>query len=984
MPPRRLSRLARWLSPPVLAVLALLVALAGPASAAARPPAPAAPATTAGSTAATTAGSTAAGLSQAFAAARHLPAAEVGGVRAGTLHTGTTGGAQWAVASFTPARSATAQQAAGFQDGTASGVFEQAGGSWHLVRTGLYGCADGLPAALRTAWGLGRPAACTTSSPVQSAEAGRALATLPAAARAAAGSAGHPAASAADRGQAIAAIALSQVGISDTPVVPGFDGVDCDPYSTMVAGFSANSDGCGYDSTYHLENSNETWCSDFAKWVWQRAGVTAGMNTLNAAASSFYTWATQQGQDPQPDSGTPQAGDAIMFFSPGAFPAVADHVGIVTSVNSDGTVNMVNGDFAAVPDVHVEYDTNISLTSWAAGVWGAGEQWAIVAPPSGAQPPVPAGHLSAPKTAVAGTAGSFHASGTVTGGSVTGYYWTFGDGRTTNATGADVTHVFSEAGTYPATVTITSSFGTIETLTQDVTVTGPSAAVVSVPDNGSWYDTLPVLQYTFARSAGGLAVDTWDGGSWLQLAVPGDPSATGNLAALSYPDPANADAMTPHAYYRAAGGSLAQTSLAPSGWTTQELPGTPATGSAIVATSTTSGYPEVFFVNASDQLAVTAGSPAGWTTRTLSPAALAPASLALADSVGGPRVFAAGTGGRLTVTSQAGPAWVTRPLTATVARGSSLAAATTPGGQAEVFYTAATGTLAEATQAGPRWAVSRLPGAPAASGGLAATTYLKPSALPAAPGDFIQPPGTLTDSTEPSPLGTEVFYLTASGAPAVTYDAGAGWQAETLPGTADSVLGASAYPVAEEPSELFLATASGPAEETTGARSGDPAGPWGPAQALPGAPATFAERVVLYAADPASASSAQAAAAAAGLPATQVTTSFAVAWADTLSGNYLVLAVGSPAVGALYTNACGWANPSALPAGSTPFSYILGPADSTPGAGTYVDATGLTAASTQALATDLAYYALHGSLPPGVTSLPAAAGPSGTCAGSPG
>ena len=47
------------------------------------------------------------------------------------------------------------------------------------------------------------------------------------------------------------------------------------------------------------------------------------------------------------------------------------------------------------------------------------------------------------------------------GGSVSAYYWTFGDGRTTNATGPDVTHVYSEAGTYTASVTVTSSSGTI-------------------------------------------------------------------------------------------------------------------------------------------------------------------------------------------------------------------------------------------------------------------------------------------------------------------------------------------------------------------------------------------------------------------------------------------------------------------------------------------------------------------------------------------
>ena len=46
-------------------------------------------------------------------------------------------------------------------------------------------------------------------------------------------------------------------------------------------------------------------------------------------------------------------------------------------------------------------------------------------------------------------------------------------------------------------------------------------------------------------------------------------------------------------------------------------------------------------------------------------------------------------------------------------------------------------------------------------------------------------------------------------------------------------------------------------------------------------------------------------------------------------------------------------------------------------------ASGETAASTQALATDRAYYALNGMLPSGVTSLPAAVGPPSACVGSP-
>ena len=971
------------------------VAMVSPAAASQAAPASAAPATSP---------SVSAALEQSFEVGQHVPGSAIVGIRAGTLHVGTASGQQWAIASFTPAKSAAQKVANVFQDGGATGVFTQTGGTWHLVRTGIYGCGDGLPAALKSSWNLGGNSACSTSAAAQHAAAQQALAALPATAKSAAAkaqggtsasggtaapAASQAAASPADLGQKIAAIALSQVGVSDTPAVTNFNTTDCDPYSTLVAGFSADSDGCGYDTTFGVENENETWCADFVKWAWQQAGVTADMNTLNAGSVSFYDWGQAQGETMAPDTGSPQPGDAIIFFQPGLENIYTDHVGLVTGVNSDGTINMVNGDFAATPDVHAEYDTELNLSTWAPTIWGPGEEWAIVSPPTIAQQPAPHGTLAAPKVAVAGTTGSFHASGTVPGGSIANYYWTFGDGRTTNATGPDVTHAFSEAGTYTVSVTITSSFGTVVTLTRNVRVLAPSSGVASVPDDGIWYDPMPVLQYVFTRSAGGLAADSWDGGSWLQFAVPGDVAATGKIAALSYPDTANDDAMTPHAYYRAADGSLAETYQSTSGWVPQDLPGKPAAGGAIVATTTTNGGPAVFFVDAAGNLAETAkGSSGTWTSRELLPGgpAISAPSLTLADTTSGTEIFAVGPDGTIRLFSSDGGSWSARGLPAQTTADGSLAAVTTPDGAPGVFYVNAHGdTLAEATQVSAGdWTVSDLPGKPVAKAGLAATTYLLPSMIPAAPGDFPNPPGALTDSNTAEPLGTEAFYLTASGAAAVAYNDGSSWQTETLPAVsgATAIAGASAYQVEEEPSDLFLSGAGELTEETTGARSGDPSASW-TSQTLPDVPATWANQVVLYAADPADAAAAQAAAAAAGLPASQVTTSYATAWADTLSGEYLVLAVGGPAVSALYFNVCGWANPSGLPAGGSPFSYYLGPLNSPPGADAFVNAASDTAADTLALATDLAYYALNGALPAGVTSLPAAIGPSYACTGSP-
>jgi hyaluronoglucosaminidase len=148
-------------------------------------------------------------------------------------------------------------------------------------------------------------------------------------------------------------------------------------------------------------------------------------------------------------------------------------------------------------------------------------------------------------------------------------------------------------------------------------------------------------------------------------------------------------------------------------------------------------------------------------------------------------------------------------------------------------------------------------------------------------------------------------------------------------------------------------------------------------------PSLFTRAVRLYAAAPADYAAAVTAARAAGLTASQVTRSFPAAWDEASSGEYLVIAVGAAADDALYFNTCGWTNPSGLPGGSTPFDLAHPPLAQLPGANYYENGTAATAAQTPDLTTDLAFYAAHGTLPPGVTALPAAAAPTRTCSGSP-
>jgi PKD repeat protein len=896
-----------------------------------------------------------AGLARALAAAAHLPGSAVGGIRAGSLHTGTAGGRDWAIATFLPSATAGQRFATAFQDGAATGVFTRPAqtGAWRLVRTGPYGCAYGLPVTLRARWGIARPASCSLSLPSERAAARTALAARRTAGARAAGP---------DIAQNIVNIALAQAGHSDIPAVTNFN-VDCDPYSTMVAGFSANSDGCGFDPSFRVQNDNEEWCADLNKWVWERAGVTADMNTLNAGSISFYDWGVQQGESMPVDPSTVVPGDSLVFFGPGAINPnrYADHVGIVTAVNPDGTINMINGDFLGATNISAEYDTNINLATWAPSIWGAGEQWIAVAPPAAAQQPVPLVAMYGPRIAVTGTAGTFHAIAAEPGGSISEYYWTFGDGRTTNTTGASVSHVFDEDGRYTVTVTVTSNFGTITTRTWNVDVLGASSAVATSPEDAVWFATTPVDEYLFTRSAGGLASDIWDGSSWLQVATGGQPASTGQIAVLSYPDPQAAYAMTPHAYYRAADGSLAQTYLGTTGWVTQDLPGEPAAGSAVAAATMPDGSPAVFYVDTSGHVAESALGSGGWAVVPERNAPFAsPGTLALAnDAAGGPQIFTTSGHGTLTVSTPGYGDWRSRPLPASLASGGSIAAFTTAAGAPALVFTGANGTLDEAVR-GPGWSwqTTSIPGAPAAGAGLSASTYL----------------------TSGATLGTEVSYLTSSGQPQVGYDAGHGWQTAALPGTVAAVAGLSAYPVAGQPSQLFLTTAGGALTEDA---ASDPSASW-TSLSLPDSPATFAQRVVLYAATPADAAAALTAASAAGISSAQVTQDFATAWDDTLNGSYLVIAVGLPATDALYFNVCGWANPSDDVPGATPFATTpTVPVDQLPGASTYEEAAGGTAAQTAQLATDLAYYAVHGVLPPGVTSLPPEAGPEYVCSGSP-
>ncbi|HEY3612577.1 MAG TPA: CHAP domain-containing protein [Gaiellales bacterium] len=119
-------------------------------------------------------------------------------------------------------------------------------------------------------------------------------------------------------GANVLAAAEGQVGQSEVP--PGSnDGPSLAVYRTAVAGSAAG----------------QPWCATFASWCAAQAGVPIGDGGAGSASVAAITgWAKRTGHL-LPSSSTPAPGDLILFGS--------RHIGIVESVNADGSLTTVEG-----------------------------------------------------------------------------------------------------------------------------------------------------------------------------------------------------------------------------------------------------------------------------------------------------------------------------------------------------------------------------------------------------------------------------------------------------------------------------------------------------------------------------------------------------------------------------------------------------------------------------------------------------------------
>ena len=127
-----------------------------------------------------------------------------------------------------------------------------------------------------------------------------------------------PAAPAGTAGQAIVNLVSREVGVAEQP--PGSND------SPRIAQFRQATAGSGVGP----------WCAYFTSWAAREAGVPLGDNGQGfGRVDDVYAWAQKAGKAvPNAPGVTPQPGDLIVWD---------EHIGVVESVSTDGTINTIEG-----------------------------------------------------------------------------------------------------------------------------------------------------------------------------------------------------------------------------------------------------------------------------------------------------------------------------------------------------------------------------------------------------------------------------------------------------------------------------------------------------------------------------------------------------------------------------------------------------------------------------------------------------------------
>jgi hypothetical protein len=126
-----------------------------------------------------------------------------------------------------------------------------------------------------------------------------------------------PASGGTPAGMTALAAAKGEVGVAEQP--PGSNN------SPRIAQFRQATAGSGVGP----------WCAYFVSWAARQAGAPLGDQGQGfGRVDDVYAWAQKTGKAIPAGTGTPQAGDLIVWD---------EHIGIVESVGADGAINTIEG-----------------------------------------------------------------------------------------------------------------------------------------------------------------------------------------------------------------------------------------------------------------------------------------------------------------------------------------------------------------------------------------------------------------------------------------------------------------------------------------------------------------------------------------------------------------------------------------------------------------------------------------------------------------
>ncbi|GIG60388.1 hypothetical protein Lfu02_47600 [Longispora fulva] len=110
--------------------------------------------------------------------------------------------------------------------------------------------------------------------------------------------------------------------------------------------------GTGFQGPNESSCSGNAWCADFAGWAWANAGDhSIDVTGLTQGSWTFYNYGRRHTGSLHTDTGyRPQIGDAAVYnvtsYAANGDATYSDHVGLVTLVNPNGSIEVTNGNFS--------------------------------------------------------------------------------------------------------------------------------------------------------------------------------------------------------------------------------------------------------------------------------------------------------------------------------------------------------------------------------------------------------------------------------------------------------------------------------------------------------------------------------------------------------------------------------------------------------------------------------------------------------------